>query len=155
MRMDSILDDEGRARPRDRDIAIRNGAGRRWLLFLACASLLGACSPAASNGTVAGDGATTQACRPVAPCPAGWFEYTDTVCSPPSLGSGPGCSSNGDGLCYKSCNTDDDCAATGFSTCGSLAFFQGSDVGRTRPACVAVPITSAPALCGDSDAATD
>src|SRR5512138_257538 len=41
-------------------------------------------------GVLGPDGGLLPNCRPRLPCPSGWFTYSDTVCSPPYLGSGAG-----------------------------------------------------------------
>jgi hypothetical protein len=136
-------------------VRIGRARGSARLAWLAALPWLGlACSlPPANTPTDAGtDQASVRTCRPNPPCPDGWFSYTDTVCSPPFLNSGPGCSANGDGLCYKDCASDTDCRPEGFPICRSLTFYNGSDVGQPRPACVASP---PPPLCSGPDAATD
>jgi len=77
-------------------------------------------------------------CRPSPPCPSGWFVYTDSRCPYPP-GSLPGCTKLGDGLCYKSCASDSDCADSRFPYCGSLTYWGGSDTPeRNVGACMAV-----------------
>jgi len=142
-----VLDVRRRASSCERDIPIRTPSRRR-LPLLALLPLLACLSCASDHTDARGDAGPV--CRPAPPCPTGWFQYSDSACSPPALGSGPGCSSNGDGLCYKTCNSDDDCRGVGFSTCGSLTFYQGTDEGRQRPACIAPPPSSAPPLCADA-----
>jgi hypothetical protein len=74
-------------------------------------------------------------CRPGPPCPAGWFVYSDTGCSPPYLGSGPGCSSYGDGLCYQTCSTSSDCTDSRFPDCSGITWYGGDDTMETRYVC--------------------
>jgi hypothetical protein len=96
----------------------------------------------AGGSSSTADGGTGSVCRPTPPCPSGWFHYSDTVCSPPYLGSGPGCRPEGDGLCYQTCNTSSDCTDPLFPNCTGLTVFDGSDQGRTKYVCtssVAVP----------------
>ncbi len=92
----------------------------------------GATGDAAGSG---GDSGLASVCRLAPPCPSGWYQYTDTVCSPPSIGSGPGCSPNGDGLCYQPCASSADCSDPGFPNCTSLYLFAGSDVGQAKYVC--------------------
>jgi hypothetical protein len=80
------------------------------------------------------DSVPGRSCQPEPPCPSGWYQYSDTVCSPPYLGSGPGCSSKGDGLCYQYCKTNSDCGRAN-PACSSMTIFNGSDVGTTIAVC--------------------
>jgi hypothetical protein len=112
----------------------------------------------ATGGTAAGGasamggrGGTTTVplCRPAAPCPSGWYRYSDTVCSPPSLGSGPGCGSNGDGLCYEPCDPATGCSDARFPVCGAIIVFYGSDAGRQKNVCVSKePVPACPSGTG-------
>jgi hypothetical protein len=106
---------------------------------------------AGGPGATLGAGGAVSFCRLAPPCPSGWYQYSDTVCSPPSLGSGPGCSSKGDGLCYQPCTSSVDCSDPMFRNCTELMVFDGSDVGRPRyvctsgtpaPACASNPVGS-------------
>jgi hypothetical protein len=92
----------------------------------------GATGDAAGSG---GDSGLASVCRLAPPCPSGWYQYTDTVCSPPSIGSGPGCGPNGDGLCYQPCKSSADCGDPAFPNCTSLYVFAGSDVGQAKYVC--------------------
>lgn len=93
-------------------------------------------------------------CRPAATsCPSGWLLHVDTVCSPPDIGQGPGCSSVGDDICYKLCDTDADCRAAGLASCGStLTVFHGSDVGTSVRVCSGT--AALPECAGAADSGT-
>jgi hypothetical protein len=91
-------------------------------------------------------------CRPAAPCPAGWLAYTDTICSPPTPSGAEPCTPHGDNLCYLPCSSDVDCRKAGFTSCGSLTFFHGSDVGSQVPVCNG---TAQLPVCTAADAGTD
>ncbi len=114
----------------------------------------------AGAGGAAGDAAISSrdsglvsVCRPAPPCPSGWYQYSDTACSPPSIGSGPGCGPNGDGLCYQPCNSSADCSDPGFPNCTGIPVFAGSDVGQTKYVCTSG--TQVPACPSNSDASPD
>jgi hypothetical protein len=92
------------------------------------------------------------ACRPASPCPAGWFSYDDTACSPPYLGSGAGCNHVGDGLCYQPCQTDTDCGDPRFPNCDGMEWFGGDDTREIRSVCKGDGVT--PACPASVDAAT-
>jgi hypothetical protein len=72
-----------------------------------------------ANGLGCSD-APPALCRPVAPCPSGWSEYSGSSCD--HWGA---CWSYGDGLCYRRCETDTDCTDPGFEVCNeSLKYYQ-------------------------------
>jgi hypothetical protein len=96
----------------------------------------------AGAGGVAGAGGTA-ACRLAPPCPSGWYQYSDTVCSPPAIGSGPGCGPNGDGLCYQPCQSSADCSDPAFPNCTALTVFGGTDAGRLKYVCTSAAPTPA------------
>jgi len=91
-------------------------------------------------------------CRPDAPCPTGWLQYTDTVCSPPPPTGGSSCGPHGDNLCYLPCSADTDCRAAGLTSCGSITFFHGSDAGTQVHVCNG---TAQLPMCTAPDAGTD
>lgn len=119
--------------------ALRVGAAVLALLLAACSS--------APEGTPAGT------CRLAAPCPPDWLQFTDSSCSPPIVSIGPGCTSNGDGLCYRRCFDGVDCIDRGFPVCGSITVYGGSDVGR--PVSVCLSRDPVPACQGPGDAGPD
>lgn len=90
-----------------------------------------------TGGSTGGATRAPTACRPTAPCPSGWFEYTDTICSPPYIGSGAGCGQNpsSDHLCYPLCDSAFNCSDPLYPTCGSISVFNGSDAGQIRRVC--------------------
>jgi hypothetical protein len=111
----------------------------------------------ASIGTGGAAGAGMPAdpasmCRLAPPCPSGWYQYSDTVCSPPSIGYGPGCSSSGDGLCYQPCESGATCTDPRFPNCTALSVFGGSDVGRPQDGCTSV--AAVPACASNLGGAT-
>jgi hypothetical protein len=91
-------------------------------------------------------------CRPAAPCPTGWLQYTDSICSPPSQTGPVPCTPSGDNLCYLPCSSDVDCRTAGLTSCGSITFFHGSDYGTQVHVCNGT--TQIP-TCGAPDASTD
>jgi hypothetical protein len=110
------------------------------------------------DGTGGAGGTTAPrsgaACRLQPPCPSGWLEWTDSMCSPPYLGSGPTCGTNGDGLCYQPCTTASDCDDPLFPNCGSITVFAGSDQGQSKSVCVSVDVVPACPSSSDASAGT-
>lgn len=101
-----------------------------------------------SGGAGSGGTRASVSCRPAAPCPSGWLQYSDYSCSPPDPSGRSSCSSEGDGLCYLRCGTDADCQAVGLVSCGSIVFFNGSDAGH--PVSVCNGTRQLPACSGDA-----
>ena len=115
----------------------------------------GGSGPPIGTGGVAGAGRAptdpASVCRLAPPCPSGWYQYSDTVCSPPSIGSGTGCASNGDSLCYQPCESGADCTDPLFPHCTALTVFDGSDVGRPKYVCTsAAPVPACASSLGGS-----
>jgi hypothetical protein len=105
------------------------------LMVLACGGgALGACDPAAPSGD-AGVCADPTASSPPPPCMDGWYEYSDSICSPPIIGPSSQCSSNGDHLCHQPCGVDKDCLDPCFPKCQTITVFHGSDVGSQMNVC--------------------
>lgn len=78
-----------------------------------------------------------QARRQLAPCPSGdWYAFTnDQRCHHCTSSAEPGCSSLvrytceswGDGLCYRMCQSNSDCADPCFPYCRKLGLYNGTD----------------------------
>jgi hypothetical protein len=94
----------------------------------------GAGGAATDPGGNGGNGLTST-CRFAPPCPTGWYQYSDTVCSSPGLYSGPRCSPNGDGLCYQPCKSSADCSDPTFPNCTAIWVFGSSDAGSPKYVC--------------------
>ncbi len=92
-----------------------------------------------ATGGIGGRGGSTSTggasgdCRPVPPCPSGWYQYSDSMCW--LADTGLKCSASGDGLCYPVCKTDSDCTDPRFPTCGTIWVFNGSDAGQSKYVC--------------------
>jgi hypothetical protein len=120
---------------------------------------LAACLAVACGGadrpldTDPGAGAST--CRLAPPCPSGWYQYSDTLCPSPGIGSGPGCRPNGDGLCYQPCKSSTDCNDPTFPNCTALWIFNYSDSGLPKYVCTSdTPVPACTSDVGGSSGST-
>ena len=108
-----------------------------------------------ANAPGLGDNGPASVCRLAPPCPSGWYQYSDTVCSPPSIGTGPGCGPNGDDLCYQPCKSSAECSDPMFPNCTALTVFDGSDAGRPKYVCTsATPVPACASNLGGSSGGT-
>ena len=112
----------------------------------------GSCGPPCQTIVMTPSVPSQITCRPAAPCPTDWLPYADRACSPPNPNDPSPCSNNGDNLCYLPCSSDLDCRAAGLTSCGSITFFHGSDVGTQVHVCNG---TAQLPMCAAPDAGTD
>jgi hypothetical protein len=86
---------------------------------------------------------TVEQRYPKSPCPAGWFQFSETrcyLCNPPDPLCSPRgyfCEEWGDNLCYRQCKTDADCPDPCTPFCRELRLFAGGDhCGMPKMVCV-------------------
>ncbi len=110
----------------------------RWEGFIAWGVLLASCAGQAASDPPAvseAQGGATPA--PVcdgspaplapAPCPPGYFYYTDEICGPELSGSACVPDRVGDQLCHQTCTTDADCSDPCRPHCRTLGLYAHGD----------------------------